>query len=79
MELTDTGLRLIAAALAIGLGTIGPGIGIGVLVNAALNAMGRNPEAAGQLQINMFIGIAFTEALGIFALVFALLIGFKII
>jgi F-type H+-transporting ATPase subunit c len=77
--MTDTGLRLIAAALAIGLGTIGPGIGIGVLVNAALNAMGRNPEASGQLQINMFIGIAFTEALGIFALVFALLIGFKII
>ncbi|MBM3127681.1 MAG: ATP synthase F0 subunit C [Chloroflexi bacterium] len=79
MELTDAGLRLLAAALAIGLGTIGPGIGIGVLVNAALNAMGRNPEASGQLQINMFIGIAFTEALGIFALVFALLIGFKII
>ncbi len=79
MQLTDAGLRLIASALAIGLGTIGPGIGIGVLVNAALNAMGRNPEASGQLQINMFIGIAFTEALGIFALVFALLIGFKII
>ncbi len=77
--MTDVGLRLIASALAIGLGTIGPGIGIGVLVNAALNAMGRNPEASGQLQINMFIGIAFTEALGIFALVFALLIGFKII
>ncbi|MCI0474612.1 MAG: ATP synthase F0 subunit C [Anaerolineales bacterium] len=77
--MTDAGLRLIASALAIGLGTIGPGIGIGVLVNAALNAMGRNPEASGQLQINMFIGIAFTEALGIFALVFALLIGFKII
>jgi F-type H+-transporting ATPase subunit c len=77
--MSDAGLRLIASALAIGLGTIGPGIGIGVLVNAALNAMGRNPEASGQLQINMFIGIAFTEALGIFALVFALLIGFKII
>ena len=77
--MSDVGLRLIASALAIGLGTIGPGIGIGVLVNAALNAMGRNPEASGQLQINMFIGIAFTEALGICALVFALLIGFKII
>ena len=77
--MSDVGLRLIASALAIGLGTIGPGIGIGVLVNAALNAMGRNPEASGQLQINMFIGIAVTEALGIVALVFALLIGFKII
>ncbi|MCX7840340.1 MAG: ATP synthase F0 subunit C [Anaerolineae bacterium] len=76
--MTDTGLRLLAAAIAIGFGTIGPGIGLGLLVNAALNAMGRNPEAAGQVQINMFIGIAFTEALGIFALVVALLIGFKI-
>ncbi len=70
--------RLIAAALAIGLGTLGPGLGLGLLINSALNAIGRNPEAAGQVQINMFIGIAFTEALGIFALVVALLIGFKI-
>ena len=76
--MTDAGLRLIAAAMAIGFGTIGPGIGLGLLVNSALNAMGRNPEAAGQIQINMFIGIAVTEALGIFALVVALLIGFKI-
>lgn len=76
--MTNDGLRLIAAALAIGFGTIGPGIGLGLLVNAALGAMGRNPEAAGQVQINMFIGIAVTEALGIFALVVSLLIGFRI-
>ena len=76
--MSELGLRLIAAAIAIGFGTIGPGIGLGLLVNSALNAMGRNPEAAGQIQINMFIGIAVTEALGIFALVVALLIGFKI-
>jgi F-type H+-transporting ATPase subunit c len=76
--MSDAGLRLIAAAIAIGFGTIGPGIGLGLLVNSALGAMGRNPEAAGQVQINMFIGIAFTEALGIFALVISLLIGFKI-
>jgi F-type H+-transporting ATPase subunit c len=76
--MTDVGLRLIGAALAIGLGTIGPGIGLGLLVNSALNAMGRNPEAAGQVQINMFIGIAVTEALGIFGFVIAVLIGLKI-
>ena len=76
--MTEMGVRFIAAAMAIGFGTIGPGIGLGLLVNSALNAMGRNPEAAGQIQINMFIGIAVTEALGIFALVVALLIGFKI-
>ncbi len=76
--MSDVGLRLVAAAIAIGFGTIGPGIGLGLLVNAALNAMGRNPEAAGQVQITMFIGIAVTEALGILALVVSLLIAFKI-
>jgi F-type H+-transporting ATPase subunit c len=70
--------RLIGAALAIGLAAIGPGIGIGIVANGALQAMGRNPEASGQLQTTMFIGIAFTEALGIFGLVISFLIGFKI-
>ncbi|MBI2845828.1 MAG: ATP synthase F0 subunit C [Chloroflexi bacterium] len=70
--------RLLATALAIGLGTIGPGIGLGLLVNAALGAIGRNPDAAGTIQLNMFIGIAFTEALGIFALVISLLLGLGI-
>ncbi|MBI1802330.1 MAG: ATP synthase F0 subunit C [Chloroflexi bacterium] len=79
VALSDAGLRLLATALAIGLGTIGPGIGIGVVVNAAIHAIGRNPDAAGQAQLNMFLGIAFTEALAIFALVVALLIGFKIL
>jgi F-type H+-transporting ATPase subunit c len=71
-------LRLIGVGLAIGLGTIGPGIGVGLVVNAALQAIGRNPDAAGQVQINMFIGIALAEGLGIFALVIAFMIGFKI-
>lgn len=76
--MTPDSARLLAAALAIGLGTIGPGLGLGILFNAALNAMGRNPEAAGTIQVNMFIGLAFTEALGIFALVISLLLGFKV-
>jgi F-type H+-transporting ATPase subunit c len=70
--------RLIGAALAIGLAAIGPGIGIGIVANGALQAMGRNPEAAGQLQTTMFIGIVFTEALAIFGLVISFLIGFRI-
>ncbi len=72
------GIKLLAAALAIGLGALGPGIGIGLLVNSALSAIGRNPEAEGQIRINMFIGIAFAEAVAIYALVVALLIGFGI-
>jgi F-type H+-transporting ATPase subunit c len=63
-------------AFAMGLGAIGPGIGIGVLVGKALEAIGRNPEAAGKIQTVMILGIAFTEAIAIYALVIALLIKF---
>ncbi|NJL03364.1 MAG: ATP synthase F0 subunit C [Chloroflexaceae bacterium] len=73
------GLRLIATALAIGLAAIGPGIGVGIIVSGALQAIGRNPEAQGTIVTNMFIGIAFAEALAIFGLVISFLIGFGII
>jgi len=69
-------VRLLAAGLSIGLGALGPGLGIGLLVASALNAIGRNPEAAGSIQINMFIGIAFTEAISIYALVVSLILVF---
>ncbi len=68
--------KTIGMALAVGLGVIGPGIGIGILVSKALEAIGRNPEAAGIIQTTMFIGIAFTEALAIFALVVGFIIKF---
>jgi F-type H+-transporting ATPase subunit c len=69
-------LKTLAAGLAIGLGTIGPGIGIGLIGSKAMEAMGRNPEAAGTVQTNMILGIAFAESMGIFALVIALLLMF---
>lgn len=68
--------KLIGMALVVGLGVIGPGVGIGLIVSGALQAMGRNPEARGVLITNMFIGIAFTEALAIFALVIGFIIRF---
>ncbi len=68
--------KMLGPAIAMGLGAIGPGIGIGILVGKALEAMGRNPEAAGKIQVNMFIGIAFTEAVAIYALVIALILKF---
>lgn len=68
--------QVLAMGLAMGLGAIGPGIGIGIIVGRALEAMGRNPEASGKLQATMFIGIAFTEALAIFALVIAFIAKF---
>ncbi len=68
--------KLLGMALAVGLGAIGPGVGIGVIVGRAIEAMGRNPEASGKIQATMFIGIAFTEALAIFALVIAFLVRY---
>lgn len=70
--------KLLAAGLAMGLGAIGPGIGIGLLAMGALQAIGRNPEAQGQIQVNMFIGIAFAEAVAIYALVVALILLFVV-
>ncbi|MEK7122489.1 MAG: ATP synthase F0 subunit C [Patescibacteria group bacterium] len=68
--------KLLGPALAMGLGAIGPGIGIGILVGKALEAIGRNPEAAGKIQTVMILGIAFTEAIAIYALVIAMLVKF---
>ena len=68
--------KLLGAGLAMGLGAIGPGIGIGLLGAGAMQAIGRNPEATGQIQINMMLGIVFAEAVAIYALVAALIIKF---
>jgi len=73
---TDVGLRLIAAALAIGLGAIGPGLGVGILVGRAMDALGRNPEAEPAIRLNMILGLAFCEAIAIYALVVALILKF---
>lgn len=61
----NTGL----AALTYGLGAIGPGIGIGYLVGQSVQAMARQPEAAGMVRTTMFLGIAFTEALALIGFV----------
>jgi len=70
------GIKFLAVGLAIGLGLIGPGIGIGILGAAAMNAIGRNPEARGAILTNMILAIAFAEALGIYALIVAILLVF---
>jgi F-type H+-transporting ATPase subunit c len=77
--MTDDGLRLLATGLVVGFGAIGPGIGIGILVNGALQAIGRNPEAEGALRTNMFLGIVFAESLFIISLVIGFMLGFGII
>ena len=66
----------IGAALAVGLGALGPGIGIGLIGSKALEAIGRNPEVASTIQTNMFLGIAFAESIFIISLVISLLVKF---
>ena len=53
--MTDVGVRLLAAALAIGLGAIGPGLGIGILAAKAMEALGRNPEAEPAVRGNLIL------------------------
>ena len=69
-------IKTIAAALSIAVGSLGPGIGIGLLAAKAMEALGRNPEAAGAIQQNMILAIAFAEAIAIYALVVAVIIIF---
>ena len=69
-------MKSLGAAIAIGAGAIGPGIGLGILVSKALEAVGRNPEATNKIQPLMILGMAFTEAIAIYALVIALIIKF---
>ena len=73
-----TAIKYLGAGLAIGLGAIGPGIGIGILMQGALQAMGRNPDASSNIQTNMILGVAFAEAIAIYALVVALILMFVV-
>jgi ATP synthase F0 subunit c len=71
----NVGLKAIGAGLAI-LAAFGPGIGIGLMVQGAMQGIGRNPDAAGAIQTNMILGIVFCEAVAIYALVVSLVIIF---
>lgn len=57
------------AAVGYGLGAIGPGIGVGIVAGNAVQAMARQPEAAGMVRTNMFIGMALSEALALIGFV----------
>ncbi len=76
VTISDDGIKFIAAGIAMGLGAFGPALAIGNLVGRAMEALGRNPEAQPAIQVNMILGLAFAEAIGIYALVTAVMIGF---
>jgi F-type H+-transporting ATPase subunit c len=68
-------LTMMAKAIAIGLGSIGPGIGIGLIGMKAMESIGRNPESSGKILVPMLLACAFAEAIAIYALVIAFSIG----
>src|SRR2546423_7928006 len=68
----------LAAGLAVGLGVLGPGVGIGILTAKSSEAIGRNPDAAGAIRTNMILGAAPAEGLGILSFVLGILLYVKI-
>lgn len=76
--LTPETFKLLGAAIAIGLGSLGPAIGIGMAAGKAFEAMGRNPEMEGSITGKMILALALAEALGIFAFVVSILLIFVV-
>ena len=69
-------METLAAGLAMGIGAIGPGIGLGIAVSKAMEALGRNPDAAGAIFVPYVLGIAPAEAIGVVALIVELILLF---
>ena len=69
-----TGLGALGAGISIGFAALGTGIGMGLLVGSTVESLARQPEATGTLRVNMFIGLAFIEALALYALVISFMI-----
>ncbi len=69
-------MKMLAVGLVMGLGALGPGLGIGILGYGAMQGLARNPEARGPIFTNMLLAIAMAEAIAIYALVVAILLGF---
>ncbi len=69
-------IKALAAGLCMGLGALGPAVGEGYVAGKALNAIGRNPEAADKISGLVFVLMAVCESTGIYSLVIALIILF---
>ncbi|MTH54018.1 F0F1 ATP synthase subunit C [Bacillus mangrovi] len=67
-------LGVLAAAIAVGLGALGAGIGNGMIVSRTIEGIARQPELRGTLQTTMFIGVALVEAVPIIAVVIAFIV-----
>ena len=76
LAIGDPAFKFLGAGIAIGVGGLGPGLGIGLLASKAMEALGRNPEAQAVISGQMLLAIVFAEAIAIYALVVALVIKF---
>lgn len=71
----EAGLTAVGRGIVYGGAAIGPGVGIGIVVGNAIEAMARQPESAGTVRTTMFLGIAFTEALALFGFVLSFIVA----
>ena len=74
--MTSSAIIALAAALAVALSTIGPAIGQGLTASKAMEAMARQPEAAGDIRTALILGCALAEATAVYGLVIGILIIF---
>jgi F-type H+-transporting ATPase subunit c len=75
MSILAEGVTGSVASIGYGLAAIGPGIGVGLIFGNGVQAMARQPEAAGLIRSNMFIGFALTEALALIGIVMPFVFG----
>jgi F-type H+-transporting ATPase subunit c len=68
-------MKMLAVGLAAGLGLFGPALGLGLIGYSAMQSLGRNPEARGPILTNMILIGALTEAIGIYALIVAIILA----
>jgi F-type H+-transporting ATPase subunit c len=76
--MTPEAMKMLAIGLAAGWGMLGPGLGLGMIGYSALQGIARNPEARGPILTNMILIGAFTEAIGIYVLIVAIILAFVV-
>ena len=69
-------IKLLMLGFTVAVGGAMPALAIGIITGKGLEAIGRNPEAAGEIRTSMILGLAFAEAIAIYALVTGLIIKF---
>lgn len=74
----SNGLIAIAAAIAIAISTLGPGIGQGLAASKAMEAIARQPEAAGNIRSTLILSLGLMEALTIYGLLIAFMLVAKV-